>query len=83
MATCPEGDQVLFLSGMAAEFFVVNLQIGYATARLAAPVITSQHLLLQSFVRRGIVSQSWSFWTISLTRLPLRWFSRTLVSGRV
>jgi len=41
-------------AGMATELFVVNLKIGHRPARLTAPGIAPQHLLMQFLVGRGI-----------------------------
>jgi hypothetical protein len=47
VATCTEGDQVLFgiVAGMTAKFFMVDFQVRHCTARLTAPAVAAQNLL--------------------------------------
>jgi hypothetical protein len=49
-------NQILLCIGsrVAAEFPVVHLKIRHRSARLTSPVVTSQDLLVQIFIRQGI-----------------------------
>jgi hypothetical protein len=65
MACRTKGDQVPLgiVAGMAAEFFVVDLEVGHRAARLAFPAITAQHLVAELFVWLGIKPQTRSLWS--------------------
>ena len=56
-----ECDQILFRIDprMAAKLFVMNFQVCHRAARLTSPVITTQDLLLQMFIRHWIQPQAW------------------------
>ena len=60
VALCAERDQVLFrvVAGVAAKLFVVNLQIRHRAARLTAPAIAAQHLLLKILIRKWVEPNS-------------------------
>jgi hypothetical protein len=49
MATCAEGDEIVFavLARMASEFLVMNFEVHPRSAELAAPTIAPQHSLSQ------------------------------------
>ncbi len=56
-------DQVLLgiIAGLAAEFLVVNLEVGHRAARLASPAIAAQYLVAELFVLLGIKLQARTF----------------------
>src|SRR5713101_6913737 len=60
MASGTQRDQVLLgvISGPAAKFFVVNLQVRSGPTALASPAISTQHLLPESFIQLGIKPQA-------------------------
>jgi hypothetical protein len=50
-----ERNQVLLrvVSGLAAEFLVVNFQVGHRATRLASPAIPLEYLVAKLFVQGG------------------------------
>jgi hypothetical protein len=56
MAPGAECDQVLLgvVARMAAKLFVVDLEVRHRATGLTSPVVATQNLLTQSFVRRRI-----------------------------
>ena len=63
VAFSAQGDQVLFhvAARLAPEPEVVHLQVSHASASLAPPVVTLQHLSMQFSVTRRIKSESRGF----------------------
>lgn len=66
-----EGNKVLFgvVAGVAAEFLMMNFEIGYGAARLASPAIAVQHLVAELFVQLGIKPQARTFVECNSRRL--------------
>jgi hypothetical protein len=60
MALRAKRDQIFFriIAGVAAELFVVNLQVRHRAARLTPPAITMQHVLSQPLVQHPIQPQA-------------------------
>jgi len=58
-----ERDQVLFGIGprLAAKLFVVNLKIGHRAARLASPVVPTEHPIVKLLVGVRIQAQMFVF----------------------
>ncbi|HXP79852.1 MAG TPA: hypothetical protein VN976_08095 [Verrucomicrobiae bacterium] len=63
MAAGTQGNQVFsgIITGLAAEFLVVNLKIRHRAAGLASPAIPAEYLVAQFFVQLGIKPQAWAF----------------------
>jgi hypothetical protein len=64
MAMGAERDEVhpRITTGVTAEVFMVNFQVGHRPAGLTAPAIALQHLLPQLLVCDRIESQAWGLW---------------------
>jgi hypothetical protein len=52
VACSAKGDQIFFaiVAGVTPELFVMNLQVGHASAELASPAVAAQHLLMELLV---------------------------------
>jgi hypothetical protein len=47
---------------VAAEFLVMNFQVGHCTAELASPAVAAQHLLTEVVVQNGVQPHSGMLW---------------------
>jgi hypothetical protein len=58
-------NQVLLriVAGLAAKFFVMNLEIRHRAARLASPAVATEHLVAKLFVRLGLKPHGRSLWS--------------------
>ena len=52
VACSAKGDQIFFaiFARLAAELFVMNLQVRHSSAELASPAVAAQHLLTELLV---------------------------------
>jgi transposase len=53
-------DQIFFaiVAGVAAELFVMNFQVGHASAQLASPAVAAQHVFPEMLVQIGVQPQT-------------------------
>jgi hypothetical protein len=76
MAYRTKRNQVLLsvVTGLTAEFLVVDLEVGHRAASLASPTIPPEYLVAELFVRSGIKPQAWLLWPDAIhDAFPAKW----------